>query len=125
VKDNQCVHFEHTIPIFGIKLHVLTANNYTDAWARLFTGIPKEINPNAFGSAWFEESTRTAYVGLKTSATAQTIAHEALHITHAILKNIGHVADFDNDEVECYLLGYLMVQLMPGKEDTLIPYPKK
>lgn len=124
MRDNQCCHFEHTIPLFGIKLHVLTANNYAGAWAALFPNIPAEINPSAFGSAWFDTPTRTAYVGLKTTATCQTIAHEALHITHAILKDIGHVADFNNDEVECYLLGYIVRQLTPDKEDKLIPYPK-
>lgn len=37
-----------------------------------------------------------------------TIAHESLHLSHEILKDIGHDASYENDEVQAYLLGYVV-----------------
>lgn len=124
LRDDQCIHYQHRIPIYGVQLHVLRANDFAPAWDILFADLPVAGDPRAYGCHWFDAATNTAYVGLQTGANAATIAHEALHLTHAILHNIGHKADYRNDEPACYLLGYLVLQLTPGKGEKKINYPK-
>ncbi|MBF9140844.1 hypothetical protein [Hymenobacter properus] len=122
LRDDECIHEQYTIPIFEVKLHVLVANDMAAAWGILWPeiGLP---DPAAFGLFWFEESTRTAYMGLRGDANAQTVAHEALHITHAILENIGHKPSYTNSEIECYLLGYIVNLATPTKKDKRIKHP--
>lgn len=45
-----------------------------------------------------------------------TIAHEALHITHMILDHVGVKADYSNDEADCYLLGWVIGEIYKGIE---------
>lgn len=40
-----------------------------------------------------------------------TVAHECLHAIHGIFKARGVHADFENDELECYFLEWLMEQV--------------
>ncbi len=46
-----------------------------------------------------------------TKMTHDTIAHEALHITHFICHSVGIEYDVDNDEPMTYLLGWVVEQL--------------
>lgn len=47
------------------------------------------------------------------------IAHECLHVTHMILQDTGVTPDFNNDEVECYLMGWIFEQVYDFyKENT-------
>ena len=43
--------------------------------------------------------------------TAGCIAHECLHATNTILSHVGIKADYDNDEAQAYLMGYLTDQI--------------
>lgn len=36
------------------------------------------------------------------------IAHECLHATHKVLDILGVKPDYDNDEIECYVLEYIV-----------------
>lgn len=40
-----------------------------------------------------------------------TIAHEAIHIKNAVMKHSGIKHDFDNDEPEAYLTGWISEQI--------------
>jgi thiaminase len=39
------------------------------------------------------------------------IAHESKHIVNLIFKEINYLIDMDNDEVECYLLGWVVNEI--------------
>lgn len=39
------------------------------------------------------------------------IAHESKHIVNFIFKEIDYLIDMDNDEVECYLLGWVVNEI--------------
>lgn len=123
MKKNKCRISKYEIPIFGVKLHVVQAKDFGEAWNRLYPDIPR-ANGGAYGLAWFDCQKMTGYVGLNDKANAQTIAHEALHITQDILRTIGHIGSYENNEVECYLLGYIVLLLTPSKKQQLKPYPK-
>lgn len=47
----------------------------------------------------------------KDSPGNNTIAHEALHTTNFILGDRGVKADYDNDEAQAYLLGYIVGEI--------------
>ncbi len=36
-----------------------------------------------------------------------TVAHEVTHVVHWLFKDLGTIADFNNDEAEAYLNGFL------------------
>lgn len=47
-------------------------------------------------------------IGILKSSSPGTIAHEALHATHIIMKYVYMEPDLDNDEAEAYLLTYIV-----------------
>ena len=47
----------------------------------------------------------------KDHLTMQTIAHESLHIAYKILNDRDIVTEISNEEVVCYLLGWVAKQL--------------
>ena len=42
---------------------------------------------------------------------AGVVAHEALHLTNFILKERGINADYDNDEAQAYLIGWIVTEI--------------
>jgi hypothetical protein len=123
MKKDKCRIDEYKIPIYGARLHVVQARDFVPAWNALFPNAPP-ATPGAYGLSWFDCEKLTGYVGLESTANEQTIAHEALHITHDLLRTIGHHPSYDNNEAECYLLGYVVLLLTPDKKAKLKPYPK-
>ena len=49
--------------------------------------------------------------------TAGTIAHEAKHLVNKIFQDIGQELDLENDEAECYLLGWIVDEIHKIKEE--------
>lgn len=53
----------------------------------------------------------TAVMFNETHCTPSIIAHEAKHVVNYIFTDIGYKLDNDNDEMECYFLGWVVDQL--------------
>ena len=49
------------------------------------------------------------------------IAHECLHATHHVLDIIGQKPDYNNDEIECYVLEYIVDKVT----EIVLEYEKK
>lgn len=47
----------------------------------------------------------------KLGLDVNTIAHESIHIKNAVLRHAGIKHDFDNDEAEAYLTGWIAEQI--------------
>lgn len=73
------------------------------------------IDPGTDGYACFrvhKKSNRFMFALLITDTPKHnTIVHEALHIVHYVMREIGHKPDYNNDETECYLLGYIVTEI--------------
>lgn len=73
----------------------------------------KDIKPfDALTFPWVSKKGRTKYYMLFTQSgkTNKVIAHECLHTVNQIFKDRGIILDPDNDEPQCYLLGWLVEQ---------------
>lgn len=89
------------IPLFYGKLHIIQGE---------LEEVEKKYNVviNSYDGATFwddEKAEICVWIGVKTSGI---IAHEALHATNIILRWVGVVADYQNDETQAYLLQYIV-----------------
>ena len=63
----------------------------------------------AFASRWQDDAGGRHYlIALTPDVSHGAIAHESKHITNYIFSNIGAMLDPENDEPECYLLGWIV-----------------
>lgn len=100
------------IPIYYGRLIVIVNDNFNESLKSL--GLNEKGDYNSYLGLSHDTSIngRTIYIILLNSTpTHSIIAHEALHITHAILKNIQAKSDIDNDETTCYLLDWIVEQV--------------
>lgn len=96
------------IPIFNstIKMYVGNRKKIENKYG---LGCTKNYDAFVFR---VNESDKYDYVaffnkGLKTDV----LVHESNHLCNMILKDIGHLQDFDNDEVQSYLLQFIYKQI--------------
>lgn len=54
---------------------------------------------------------------LEDNYTAGILAHECLHLTNHILRDCGVYPDFQNDEPQCYLHGWIVDQVTEFYEE--------
>lgn len=71
-----------------------------------------ETNESLTWLSWVIKDKRCLF--LIEDTTPDIISHEALHLTNACLKHIGHDLDCDNDEVQCYVLDWVVRQIYLG-----------
>lgn len=98
------------IPIYYGDLIIYQVNKDEESF------IPKDYqldNSNAY-SAYCKFKLVNGYnkcIIVFKEVSHEIIAHEALHITNGILKHAGVFSDFDNDEPQAYLLGWVVKQI--------------
>jgi len=111
------IKFKTKIPIYFGELLVLVNDDFNEALK-----IEKIIVDGDFSGCYglaiatiHTKTNKTQFViCLTTTPTHSTIAHEALHTTHDILKSIAAQSDMDNDETTCYLLDWIIEQIYTG-----------
>ena len=93
------------IPIFRLKLKIVVVDDIEEAL---------EINPNIdteADSLVIDNNNGTATVVIA-SNDMSIIAHECLHVKNAIWNRIGYSPNPLNDEVDAYLLDYIMTEVL-------------
>ena len=93
------------IPIFRLKLKIVVVDDIEEAL---------EINPNidtGADSLVIDNNNGTATVVIA-SNDMSIIAHECLHVKNAIWNRIGYSPNPLNDEVDAYLLDYIMTEVL-------------
>ena len=93
------------IPIFRLKLKIVVVDDIEEAL---------EINPNidtGADSLVIDHNNGTATVVIA-SNDMSIIAHECLHVKNAIWNRIGYSPQVLNDEVDAYLLDYIMTEVL-------------
>lgn len=99
------------IPIYTGYLYILFTQDFVKASREL--GVEIQPNANEFDGIAFKKCTgkKSGYIlFVKTNRKDfwSILTHEALHITNYILEDAGIKISTDNDEVQTYLLGYIM-----------------
>lgn len=71
-------------------------------------------------NGWLATRNDDIYIGFwikdNNYPTAGTIAHEAKHLVNKIFQDIGQELDLENDEAECYLLGWIVDEIYKLKK---------
>ena len=93
------------IPIFRLKLKIVVVDDIKEAL---------EINPNIDSEAdscVIDHNNGTATI-IIASNDMSIIAHECLHVKNAVWSRIGYSPQALNDEVDAYLLDYIMTEVL-------------
>lgn len=93
------------IPIFRLKLKIVVVDDIEEAL---------EINPNIdteANSLVIDNNNGTATIVIA-SNDMSIIAHECLHVKNAVWNRIGYSPNPMNDEVDAYLLDYIMTEVL-------------
>lgn len=69
--------------------------------------------------ACFYFETQNCYIVLKSLSHVTVLAHECLHAVNHILNYVGVKFDSTNDEAHCYLLEYLMEQVLQKEKKSV------
>ena len=93
------------IPIFRLKLKIIIVDELKEA-----LGIEPNIDTEA-DSCVIDHNNGTATI-IIASNDISIIAHECLHIKNTIWARIGYSPQALNDEVDAYLLDYIMTEVL-------------
>ena len=93
------------IPIFRLKLKIVVVDDIEEALE-----IDTNINTEA-DSLVIDHNNGTATV-IIASNDMSIIAHECLHVKNAVWNRIGYSPNPLNDEVDAYLLDYIMAEVL-------------
>ena len=93
------------IPIFRLKLKIVVVDDIEEALE-----IDTNINTEA-DSLVIDNNNGTATVVIA-SNDMSIIAHECLHVKNAVWNRIGYSPNPLNDEVDAYLLDYIMAEVL-------------
>ena len=93
------------IPIFRLKLKIVVVDELKEA-----LGIEPNIDTEA-DSCVIDNNNGTATI-IIASNDMSVIAHECLHVKNAVWNRIGYSPNPLNDEVDAYLLDYIMTEVL-------------
>ena len=65
-----------------------------------------------------DNNVRDMFMVFDENVSIGTIAHECKHTINFLYKDLGVKLDIDNDEHECYLLGWLIDEILIWKNGT-------
>ena len=98
-----------TIPIYNAQLTVYIIDSYAEIAG--FSGVLPESYREMSGAMVVKplENKALEYMMIfeRTAFPVGDIAHECLHLIRHIFQDIGATFSMDNDEPQCYLMGFL------------------
>ena len=93
------------IPIFRLKIKIVVVDDIKEA-LRIEPNIDTEAD-----SCVIDHNNGTATI-IIASNNMSVIAHECLHVKNAVWNRIGYSPQVLNDEVDAYLLDYIMAEVL-------------
>lgn len=102
---DDVIKINFNIPIFHTKVSVVVGE--TD---EPFKGKKQYFSDQYLARCFFDKMQNGNKIILihSKSCAMSVIAHEAIHAANFILGSIGHKADFDNDEIQAYLVQHIL-----------------
>lgn len=97
--------YKAKVPIYYGELHVIISDDFTKHGR-----FDKSVNDYKAIATTIGESKWGIFINPKHINEHSVIAHEALHIVGYIFESIKCKMDLDNDEPQCYLLGWVVEQ---------------
>lgn len=97
------------IPIFGGRLRVIICDNIEEIEERYNLGDTSDCDAISFKTKDKNGCNRIYCMAFnKEYFVEHIIAHESLHIANFILRDIHHISTYENDEVQAYLLTWIV-----------------
>lgn len=103
------------IPIYFGTLHIAFSKNFVKTAKKFKVELKDSANDYLGLAVRISDKKACKYLILINRNTPDVIAHEALHITNYILEDCGITIDTTNDEVQAYLLGWVVTQVIKTK----------
>lgn len=129
MKDGRYKYHYVEVPLYLSGLHVIVANNLTEAYQQ--AGFGKSIiqgqEPNNWAALAWEADRGKDYAVFclfRPDADADTVAHEAMHATNFIMKRAGIRPDPDNDEPQAHLIGWIVGQIVQALQSKKVKAKK-
>lgn len=112
MKQGKYRYLATPIPLYGCLFHIIVGHDLTEA-SRVADLSTEGFNGNdlKFYQAFTFRADRADEVGyfamLQPDASADTVAHESVHIVNKIFNDRGIRLDSHNDEPQAYLTGWV------------------
>ena len=98
------------IPVFHGWLYLYQGVSFEDV-AEKHNFVFEKSGMDAVSMSDLDENEVTAYIiAVKENVSASSVAHEALHVVNYMMKDRDMVPDLNNDEWQCYVLGWIVRQ---------------
>lgn len=110
------IHKSISVPLYHQKLQIIICDDVEIEIDEINKKYPSHIENFEF-SGYAEGSGKFNLIVLNKKYlideifAVSTIAHEALHVSHFIMKRVGIKPDVDNDEPQAYLLSWIIEQV--------------
>lgn len=100
------------IPIYYETLQISVTEDFNEAVKKNHKGIDfkKYGDLNRYGALVWDES-KDIELYITPDADASIIAHETVHIVNEVFKRTGMKLDYDNDEAQAYLTGWIVKEI--------------
>jgi hypothetical protein len=108
------ITYKKRIPIYYGELIIIFNDNFDESLKKANIVLEKKITGySALSIPTINKKTNVSkYVIIfKREPSNSDIVHEALHITNWILNDRGVEVTANNDEAQCYLLGYIVKEI--------------
>ncbi|MDR1091173.1 MAG: hypothetical protein LBL79_08875 [Prevotella sp.] len=104
------------LDVFLCDIHIIITDNpdkYVDEKRirQYCSNLPDEDLGKICDGFVFQKERSDYYVILPPSTTCNVIAHESVHVIGKIFHDRGQFADFENDEVFAYYVGWLVGEI--------------
>lgn len=118
---------KHRIPIYGGQLWVCVTKSFLGAVEELENMIDVVLESNKDRASDLRKTSAITYqfytpdgsfrvlVLIRPKTNINTVVHESLHIVNNIFQHCGIKYSLTNDEPQCYLLGWVVDQIMNDK----------
>lgn len=118
---------KHRIPVYGGQLWVCVANSFAQAVEEIENTTDIKLDDQKEDLRTASAMTYQFYtpdgkfrilIVIKPKTTVDFVAHEALHTVNWIFKHCGVKYSLDNDEPQCYLLGWVVNKILRTKDSS-------
>jgi len=118
---------KHKIPIYGGQLWVCVTNSFEKAVEEIENSTDiklddkkEDLRTNSAITYQFytPDGKFRVLIVIKPRTSISFVAHEALHVVNWIFKHCGVRYSIDNDEPQCYLLGWTVEKILDAKHSS-------
>jgi len=98
------------IPVFHGWLYLYQDVPFDEVATKHNLVFSNDVADAVSGSDLDKDEVTAYFIAVAPSVSASSVAHEALHVVNYMMRDRDMVPDLNNDEWQCYLLGWVVRQ---------------